>query len=157
MFAMPPAPLRGDLSLLRQGISIGWEFGRKALIELARVAELIETSVYEADSLQSIPSGVQFVLRNPPLRMGMFDRLSIEWDGTRLEPSDWHVIVDQEGTRSGSSITPGAPLGIPVGVRTIFQLRVTTIDHGDHRVRMEFHNVAVPPLVWMEFTDKVRA
>jgi hypothetical protein len=36
-----------DLSLLRQGIRIGWEFGIQSIAELARVGELVERSVYE--------------------------------------------------------------------------------------------------------------
>lgn len=152
---MPPAPLRADLSLLRQGASIGWEFGRHALVELARVAELVEISVYEKGSLRRIPDGVRFVLLNPPLRIGEFDRISIEWDGARVPVANWSVIAGSGPGRSGATIDPNAPLELPIGVRTIFELQVSTSESGDHSVRMELHNVAIPPMVWLEFSDKV--
>jgi hypothetical protein len=61
-----------DLSLLRQGIRIGWEFGIQSIAELARVGELVERSVYEPSSLATAPGGIRFTLLNPPLRMGAF-------------------------------------------------------------------------------------
>src|ERR1700686_1814169 len=70
--AVRPLHFRLDVSLLRDGLSIGWQFGARSLEQLVRVAQFLEHCVYEPGTMSRTPDGVAFTLHNPPLRMGAF-------------------------------------------------------------------------------------
>ena len=148
--------LRAALSLLRQGTAVGWDFGLRSVEELARVAELIQHSVYQAGSLERTDRGVAFVLLNPPLRMGAFSSATIHWDGALVPPTRATVAAGARAQpRPLESITREQPLIFPLGEPTRFDLVFDQVASGHHAVRLELRSVAIPPLVWMEFTDSV--
>jgi hypothetical protein len=152
---MPASHLRVDLSILRQGLSVGWEFGLRSLEDLGAFAELLQHSVYETGSLTRVPGGVGFVLLNPPLRMGAFSAIRIFLNGQR-HPDDC-VWIHPGNVAQAISLTelgPETPVVIPVGLRTRFLLAGNApIPAGHHEVRLELQSVAIPPLVWFEFSD----
>ncbi len=153
---MPPGHLRTDLSLLRQGASLAREFGFRSLEGLTRIAELIERSVYEPRSLTRTAEGVVFTLLNPPLRMGAFERLSVLWDGRPVPPGSVTLALPGAGgRRSCAEISRAAPVTIPVGQRTTVHLALEPPAAGPHHVRLELRSVAIPPLVWFEFSDSL--
>lgn len=155
---MPSGHLRADLSLLRQGVSLAWEFGVRSLEGLTRIAELIEHSVYEPRSLVRTPDGVAFTLLNPPLRMGAFSGLTVRWDGGTVPPAA--VALALPGVRDplpATRVGPTQPFTFPVGQRTTILLALGSPAAGRHRVRLELESVAIPPRVWFEFEDELRA
>jgi hypothetical protein len=146
-----------DLSLLRQGIRIGWEFGIQSIAELARVGELVERSVYEPSSLATAPGGIRFTLLNPPLRMGAFSSIRLYWDRRPVASEDLAFVP--EGSLSpvlGTAVTKETPFVLPVGQRTEVRATVGDVAAGRHEVRLELQSVAIPPVVWFEFADQVR-
>ena len=148
--------LRLELSLLRQGVSVGWEFGAQSLEELASVGEFLEHCVYEPSSLHRVPEGVAFTLRNPPLRMGAFSSVRVLWDHEAVPPG--LVLLLREGEAVGrrlDEIDAHHPVAFSFGRRTSFRLGIGSPSRGDHHVRLELQSVAVPPLVWFEFTEPV--
>lgn len=148
--------LRVELSLLRQGLSVGWEFGAQSLEELASVGEFLEHCVYEPRSLHRVPGGVAFTLRNPPLRMGAFSSIRVRWDHEPVPPGS--VTLLREGEAIGrplDAIDVHHPVAFSFGRRTSFRLGIGSPSPGDHHVRLELQSVAVPPLVWFEFTEPV--
>ena len=60
--------------------------------------------------------------------------------------------------RTASTVSARAPLELAAGVRTEF-----AVDgdwgrrEGELTVRLELKSVAIPPLVWFEFRDRVRS
>jgi hypothetical protein len=149
-------PLRLEFSLLRQGVSVGWEFGARSLEELAAVGEFLEHCVYEPGSLRRAPDGLAFTLRNPPLRMGAFSSIRVLLDGVAVPAGS--VTLLGEGATTGrrtEAIDPAHPFAFAFGRRTEFHLRVDPPAPGDHRIRLELQSVAVPPLVWFEFAEPV--
>ena len=151
---MPPAHLRADLSLLRQGASLAREFGFRSLEGLTRIAELIEHSVYEPRSLTRTDEGVAFTLLNPPLRMGAFEEVRVLWDGRALPPESVTLAVPGTAARrSAADISRAEPVTIPVGQRTTVHLTLESPAPGSHHVRLELRSVAIPPRVWFEFSD----
>jgi hypothetical protein len=149
---MPGARLLADLSVFRQGLYVGFEFGARALAHLTSVGELIQQNVYETGSLRLAGDRVEFVLRNPPLRMGAFSSLGVAFDSTPLAPD---VVEVDPGT--AGTWYPSAPITIPVGQRTRIRLKVhPTPTVGAHHVRLELRSLAIPPLVWLEFVDVLR-
>lgn len=149
--------LHGDLSLLRQGLEVAIGFGVTSLEGLVSTAELLETSVYERGSLTRTPDGVRFTLLNPPLRMGAFDTVSLRWNGAPWAPASVRVrSAGPDAWRRLDEVDPDHPLTLPVGVRSVFELRGVPDAVGEQRVRLELHSVAIPPKVWFEFSDEVR-
>jgi hypothetical protein len=147
-----------DFSLLWEGVEIGEEFGFLSLEALARVGRFLEHAFYEPGSLAIGPDGVGFSLRNPPLRMGAFSRIRIFIDRAEVDPS--HASI-----RTASSTQPTRldrvdrehPVTIPIGARTRFALQIPDPSPGPHTIRLELRSLAIPPLVWIEITDVVRA
>ncbi len=148
---------RSDLRVVRQGISLLREFGFEAVEEMFRVVELLESSVYERGSLTAAPGGVQFVLRNPPLRMGAFGMVRALWDGAAVDPGAATIRYPEFAQpRRFADISFEAPIVLEVGHRTHFFLPLPTPAEGKHLVRVELRSVAIPPTVWLEFEDHVR-
>jgi hypothetical protein len=148
--------LRGDVQLLREGVDLVREFGLPSVDRLLHVAEFLERGVYESRSLRVMPEGVGFTLLNPPLRVGAFSSLRLGWDGAPV-PSE-RAYVRAEGhsiERPLSDITAAKPIELRPGERVGFRLAGVRTDPGSHRVRLELQNIAVPPLVWFEFTDTI--
>jgi hypothetical protein len=153
---MSARQIRVDLSLLRQGASVAFEFGRAALEELARVGELVEHAVYERRSLSERGGQVSFTLLNPPLRMGAFREIRLFWNGTRLSPASVHLRSGDGPERSLASIDADHPATPEVGQRHRFRFEVPNRAAGVQRIRIELVSSAIPPLVWFEFGDLLR-
>ena len=155
---MRSARLRGDLSLLRQGIEVAVGFGVRSLEGLVSTAELLESSVYEAGSLRRTPGGLSFTLLNPPLRMGAFRGAAVLWNGVQV-PSGSVTLRFADGSpdRRLDGIDREHPVVLPVGIRTVVELDGVAPVEGAQRVRLELHSLAIPPRVWLEFTDSVRS
>jgi hypothetical protein len=149
---------RLDLALLREGIEVGWEFGAHSLVELARVAEYIEREVYTAGSLVGGPGGLKFRLGNPPLRLGAFHRLVVSVDGVIVPPRSATVSVGGGAPRALDSVSRSEPVELLPGRGAAFTVRPETpVPVGAlTTVRLELHNVAIPPRVWLEIRDRVR-
>lgn len=145
--------LRVDLSLLRQGISIGFEFGAVALTELARLGEFIERNVYEPRSLREDNDGISFTLLNPPLRMGAFSDALLRWNGRPVPRNDSWVESAGGMVRSFAMIGRATPITLPTGQRTRVRFRAEDRASGSQHVRLELRSAAIPPLVWVEFHD----
>jgi len=148
--------LRGDVALLREAVSLIREFGLHSTERLAHVAEFLERSVYAPRSLHVAPGGAAFTLLNPPLRVGAFSAIRVSWDG-RSVPAE-HIFVQREGQaveRPATDITPSRPIDLRPGQRIDVRLAGVPTGSGHHRVRLELQNIAIPPLVWFEFTDSV--
>lgn len=153
--AMGMSHLRLDLSLARQGLSVGWEFGLRSLEDLGAFAELLQHSVYEAGSLRRVPGGIGFVFRNPPLRMGAFSAIRVFIDGQR-HPDEcaWVHPAGLPRALGFQEVRVDAPLVVPVGQRTRFFLTGTDgLSAGSHEIRLELQSVAIPPVVWFSFDD----
>ena len=151
--------LRSDLALLQQGLELGWKYGLGSLEELARTAWELEHGIYRVGSLLRTPAGVRFDLRNPPLRIGAFRSVAVGWDGRAVPPDRGWVATDRApALRPLSSVGPDRPLELEVGEGSRFEIALSEDPgRGPHAVRIEWRSVAVPPLIWLEFTDSVRA
>lgn len=148
--------LHADINLLRQGVALVSEFGLRSAERLAYVAEFLERGVYSPHSLRRAPDGLGFTLLNPPLRVGAFSSIRVAWDGTFVD-SD-HAFIRAEGRaieRPLSDIGVARPLELRPGERTDFRLTGVPARAGTHRVRLELKNIAIPPLVWFEFSDTI--
>jgi hypothetical protein len=123
---------------------------------MVRVAELIESSVYDRGSLTTDGRQVRFRLLNPPLRMGAFSRITLVWDGGAIPPSDATItsVSGQSPTRL-DKISAERTVTIPIGRRTEIAFATDRRESGAHRVRLELESVAIPPMVWLEFTDRL--
>ncbi len=146
------------LSLVRQGLSVGREFGMHSLEALLWVAETVEESVYVPRSLVRNAEGLSFILANPPLRVGAFsslrfwvDRVEVPSARVRLgtgSPRVWRTAVEISGA-APLELRPGEPTEVALDqVATGVEREVT--------VRLELQSVAIPPLVWFEFTEAPR-
>lgn len=148
--------LRGDVGLLREAVSLIREFGLHSAERLAHVAAFLERSVYQPGSLHSVPGGVGFTLLNPPLRVGAFSSVRLFWDGQRVQAE--RLFVQGEGQaveRPATDITDSRPIELRPGQRIVFRLDGVPTGPGRHRVRLELQSIAVPPLVWFEFSDPI--
>lgn len=145
-------------SLLRQGLSLEREFGTQSLSALISLADLVENSVYELGSLAPIPGGLAFRLHNPPLRAGAFSSLRLVVNGlpvpaarARLRPAE------DQPWRTFDDISSERPLSLRPGDRSEFAADVPiAVGAKECTIRLEFQSVAIPPLVWIEFTDQLR-
>lgn len=150
--------LRGDVGLLREAISLIHEFGLHSAERLAHVAAFLERSVYAPGSLHSVPGGVAFTLLNPPLRVGAFSSMRLLWDGERVPAKEvWVQGEGQAVERSVTDITEARPIELRPGQQIAFRLTGVPAGPGHHRVRLELQSIAIPPLVWFEFSDPVAA
>ncbi len=146
------------LSLLRQGLSLELGFGTHSLEALLWIAETVEEAVYHSGSLVRTPTGVAFRLRNPPLRVGAFHALRARLDGGDV-PSDRLRFRHGEGEawRTAASLSGDAPLVLLPGRPVEFAVDVAPAPASrEPRIRLEFESVAIPPLVWLEFSDVLR-
>ena len=147
---------RGDVGLLREALSLIREFGFHSTERLAHVAAFLERSVYAPHSLHALPGGVGFTLLNPPLRVGAFSSVRIAWDGQRLPAEQFFVRGEGQAIeRSASDISISRPLELRPGQRVSFRLAGVPAGAGPHRVRLELQSIAIPPLVWFEFSDPI--
>lgn len=148
-----------DLELAREGMLIGWDYGRRPLVELARTAEYIERSVYRKGSLRREANRVIFELRNAPLRQGAFGRVRLFLDGAPVDPERATIHPrDAPAPRTLAEIRPEAPVVLRPGVEVRLEIGtgpVRTVGT-EVTVRMELESVAIPPLVWLEFRDRLR-
>lgn len=148
--------LRADLGLVREGLRLALEYGVGPLEEMVRVAELIESSVYDHGSLATDGRQVRFRLLNPPLRMGAFSRVALHWDGAVIAPANATIApADGRPPRRFDEVSPERPTTIPTGRRTEIAFQTDRQESGVHRVRLELDSVAIPPMVWLEFTDRL--
>jgi hypothetical protein len=146
----------GDLELLREGVSLLSEFGLRSTERLAYVAAFLERSVYARKSLRAVPNGVGFTLMNPPLRVGAFSSVRVAWDGVFRPLEQTFVRVQGHAVeRSLADIILACPIELRPGQPIDFHLEGIPTDTDAHRVRIELQNIAVPPLVWFEFTDTI--
>jgi hypothetical protein len=145
------------LSLVRQGVTLGLDFGSHSLEAMLSVAETVENSVVEPDSLARSPGRLSFSLANPPLRTGAFSAIRVRVDGAAVPPD--RVFLR---TGAGAAWQPAAELSRAQpwrrgpGERTEFRVAVETATDRPLTVRLEFDCIAIPPLVWIEFTDTPR-
>jgi hypothetical protein len=147
-----------DLGLLRAGLEIGRGFGLHSLEEMARIALYLESAVYDRGSLRHVPDGIAFALHSPPLRMGAFQRASLMWDGELLPLADCTARpADRPAPARFDAIDRAHPLVLPVGGRIEFAARMPPPDAGPHTIRVELESVAIPPVVWFQVTDHLRA
>jgi hypothetical protein len=146
------------LSLVRQALSIGREFGVHSLEALLGVAETLEDSVYARGSLRRSGDGLSFALANPPLRMGAFSSVRVLLDGVAVPPGEIRVRPAEGGAwRTANEIHRAAPLELRPGEPTEISVEHATVGEGlAVTVRLELQNVAIPPLVWFEFTEVPR-
>jgi hypothetical protein len=147
------------LSLVRQGLSVGREFGMHSLEALLWVAETVEESVYVPRSLARNDRGLSFTLANPPLRAGAFSSLRLWVDRVEVSSNDLRIGKGSPRIwRTAAEINESAPLELRPGEPTEVSLdRVSTGAEREVTVRMEFQCIAIPPLVWFEFTETPRA
>jgi hypothetical protein len=145
------------MSLLRQSLSIGYDFGAHPLEALLWVAETVERSVYEPGSLVRTPQGYAFTLANPPLRSGAFSGARLSIDRQAVEPQAFFVRERGRTWRSAGALSRSAPLRLAPGERTEFRVDIPpTAEPKPMAIRLEFDSVAIPPLVWFEFEDLPR-
>ncbi|MCI4352260.1 MAG: hypothetical protein L3K14_02590 [Thermoplasmata archaeon] len=148
--------LRGDVTLLREAVSLVREFGLHSAERLAHVAAFLERSVYAPRSLHALPGGVGFTLLNPPLRVGAFSSIRVLWDGQRVPPDQLFIRGEGQAIeRPVTDITNSRPVELRPGQRIAFRLAGVPAGPGPHRVRLELQSIAIPPLVWFEFSDPI--
>ncbi len=149
--------LRGDLSLLGTGLSLGWSFGLGSLEELARTALELENGIYRTGSLRRVGPRVGFRLENPPIRIGAFRAVEVAWDGTKLPATAAWVATDHRPElRVLASISESDPVRLETGEGSRFELAPPGGPvPGPHRVRVDWHCRAVPPMTWLEFVDRI--
>lgn len=150
--------LRIDLRLAGEAATLGIGFGGRTLLELARIAEYIERSVYVPGSFVRRPGGFRFHLANPPLRLGAFGAAEIHRDGVSL-PSDrlWVQPGPSEPWRALSTLSRSAPLVLAPGRPVAFEARggPELVEGRSYSVRLTLHSVAIPPPVWIEFRERI--
>jgi len=145
------------LSVVRQGLELGLEYGPRSVESLLWVAETIEESVYRPGSLARSGGTIRFELGNPPLRTGAFSAARLLWERQPVPPSRLRVRPDPLSPwRSADGISPDAPISLRAGVPIGVEADVPGDDVGSTvTVRLELESRAIPPLVWLEFRDVV--
>ncbi|MGI0071379.1 MAG: hypothetical protein ACRECT_04840 [Thermoplasmata archaeon] len=148
----------GVLALLRQGLTLGIEYGTHSLEALIGVAETVEEGVYEPRSLRRTPHGLAFALDNPLLRVGAFTQLAIRVDGAEVRGGQVRLRPGAGAPwRTADSVGPDRPWALAPGDRTEVEVD-GAFGEGARpvTVRMELRTPAIPPLVWFEFTESPR-
>jgi hypothetical protein len=146
------------LSVVRQGLTLGAEFGPETVEALLWVAETVEESVYEPASLAEVEEGLSFALANPPLRTGAFSAVRVRLNGVASDPALVALRTRAGGPwRRADSISAETPIELRPGERIEVTVR-TEPDPGRSpvRVRLELECPAIPPLVWLEFEEVPR-
>jgi hypothetical protein len=146
------------VSLLRQGLELEIGFGTRSVEALVWIAEAVEESVYAAGSLVRTATGLQFRLSNPPLRLGAFRELRLIVDGRPVAPERLRFRRSAGGAwRTAASLSEAEPLVLLPGEPTeIAADGVEPRIGGRAELRLELSSVAIPPRVWVEFSDEVR-
>jgi hypothetical protein len=146
------------LSFLRQGVSLELQFGTRSIQSLLDVAETLERSVYEPDSLVLDGANLSFVLRNPPLRVGAFSSVRLQVDGRAIDPRALRVRAGADATvRSADSISDATPWLLRPGDRIEIAATLDApLPPGARTVRLELTSLAIPPTVWMEIVETPR-
>jgi hypothetical protein len=145
----------GTLSLLRQGLTLGVDYGTHTLGALLAVAETVEQAVYEPGSLRSIPGGLAFALENPPLRVGAFAEVRVLIGGVPVAPERLRLRKrPATAWRTAAEITAASPYEWRPGEATEFEAAAPAPGPGERvHVRLELRSLAVPPLVWCEIRE----
>lgn len=145
----------GILSLARQGIALGVDYGGHSLESLVAVAEMVEAAVFEPGSLRRTLDGLSIALDNPPLRVGAFSTVRVLVDGEPIPAERVRLRSGEDGPwRTASSVTAGQTFDLGPGDRTEFAISTAAGRHpGPVRVRIEFVAPAIPPLVWIEVRE----
>jgi hypothetical protein len=148
-----PHRLEALAHLLRQGLALEGEFGIRPLEAMVAVARTIEESVVDLAGFERTDSGLRFALHNPPLRGGAFSAVRVGVDGA--PPSS-------DGLRIATGVVPvgidartisrDRPLHLRPGEAIRFEVDRPGPSRGPRTVRLELVSVAIPPLVWLEFT-----
>jgi hypothetical protein len=145
--------LGGILTLVRQGLTIGVQFGTHSVEALLWVAQTIEEGIYEADSLRRTDAGISFALSNPILRVGAFTTIRVSVNGAGVPAAQVRFRGDPSAPwRTAASVGPDAPWYLAPGDRTEFAID-GSFPGTALTVRLELHTPAIPPLVWFEFTE----
>jgi len=146
------------LSLLRQGLALEADFGTRSLEALLWIAEAVEEGVYVPGSLSPSGGALLFELANPPLRAGAFRALRATVDGQRIAPDRLRFRSGPASPwRTAERIPAEGPLELLPGRPTEFAVDAATVAVGRRAtIRLELESVAIPPLVWLEFSDYVR-
>ncbi|MFY9716559.1 MAG: hypothetical protein WAK40_01290 [Thermoplasmata archaeon] len=145
------------LSVARQGIELGIEYGPHAVEALLWIAETVEESVYRAGSLHRNADGIGFTLENPPLRSGAFAAVRLLWNGVPVDPARLTIRTGAAGSgRVAGTLSRDAPIDLVAGDPIELFAAVPEVTVGDSAtVRLELECPAIPPLVWIEFRDTV--
>jgi hypothetical protein len=146
----------GLLSLVRQGLTIGVQFGTQSIEALLWVAQTIEEGIYVDGSLHRTPDGIAFALDNPILRVGAFHELRVLVDGAPIAAEAVHFRSGEGADwRPADTIGPDTPWELRPGDRTEFDVRGSFGAGTDPlTVRLELRTRTIPPLVWFEFREK---
>jgi hypothetical protein len=145
----------GTLSLLRQGLTLGVDYGTHSLGALLAVAETVEQAVYEPGSLRRIAGGLAFSLENPPLRVGSFYGVAVRIGDAPVPPGNLRLRKRPATVwRTGAEVTRSTPYDWGPGEATDFEL-TAPVPAGGERVcvRLELRPLAIPPLVWCEIRE----
>jgi hypothetical protein len=87
--------------------------------------------------------------------MGAFSAVRVHFDGQRV-PDDaaWLHPAGASVETSLATVDREHPVALEIGRRTTVRLRLAELPGaGHHLVRVEAQSVAIPPLVWFQFTD----
>ena len=155
---MRASRLGSIVDLLREGLALEVGFGTHSVEALLWVAETVEEAVYAPGSLTLSESVLTFRLTNPPLRVGAFSGLRVSVDGRPADPARLR-FRSGAGTpwRRASSLSRETPLELVPGRPVEFAIEdAVPIVPRRASVRLELDSVAIPPLVWVEFSDEVR-
>lgn len=122
------------------------------------MAEFLERSIYQEGSLRATREGFSFRLLNPPMRMGAFHWATLSVDQRPLPPEDCSVSEPQgPSLRPFPSLSRQEPLHLRPGEGASFAARLPGLVPGHrHTVQLNLRNVAIPPMVWVRFTDELR-
>jgi hypothetical protein len=145
----------GVFSLLRQGLTLGVQFGTHSVEALLWVAQTLEEAVYQPGSLTHSAEGISFVLDNPLLRVGAFTSVRILVDGVEV-PAERVHLRPGPGTpwRTAAAVGPDSPFALAPGDGSEFAVAGNFPTGPDGMtVRIELHEPAIPPRVWFQFWE----
>ncbi|HLM91032.1 MAG TPA: hypothetical protein VK424_03140 [Thermoplasmata archaeon] len=156
---MPRHRVEALLGLARQGLEIAAEFGTHSIEAMIWVALTVEASVYQPGSFVRTPTGVRFILANPPLRTGAFAACRVGVDGRAPTATGvrFRASPGEGAWSSADEVSEDRPLHFRPGDPVEFEAECTDDGRsGPRTVRLELECPAIPPLVWFEFTDTPR-